>query len=118
MLDSKRSEGCYREASHHERLDAKTNLRESFITHIRETGQGQKANFSGQHYHIVTLDYRPTPQGQALKAKVRAASPVWGLPGRGCRLTRGCADCSEASRAQEAPAQVGAAMPIPKPMRP
>ena len=94
MLDSKRSEGCYREASHHERLDAKTNLRESFITHIRETGQGQKANFSGQHYHIVTLDYRPTPQGQALKAKVS-------MP------TRVCADCSEASRAQEAPAGWG-----------
>ena len=43
---------------------------EELLNHKRETGKGgAKRGASGEHYNILTLDYKPTPEGQKLRMK-------------------------------------------------
>ena len=52
IIDQRRREKLYREASHHMKLDDKINQHDQLLRYKREKKQGQKANFSGYHYQV------------------------------------------------------------------
>jgi hypothetical protein len=62
----KQEQNYQRDKANWDRVIAAEEKKETMLAKKREMGG---SNTSGQHYNIMTLDYRDTPQGQALKAK-------------------------------------------------
>ena len=53
-----------------DQMKAAQQRHEDLLQYKRETGKGgAKKSASGEHYNILTLDYKPTPEGQRLKMK-------------------------------------------------
>lgn len=62
----KQEQSYLRDKANWDRVIAAEEKKESMLARKREIGG---PNTSGQHYNIMTLDYKSTPEGQALKAK-------------------------------------------------
>ena len=66
VYQQKQEESYQRDKANWDKVISAEEKKETMLARKREQGG---SNSSGQHYNIMTLDYRDTPQGQALKAK-------------------------------------------------
>lgn len=66
VYQQKQEQNFMRDKANWDKLISADEKKEAMLAKKREQGG---SNTSGQHYNIMTLDYKETPQGQALKAK-------------------------------------------------
>ncbi|KAL6758886.1 hypothetical protein V8C86DRAFT_2586965 [Haematococcus lacustris] len=77
MYEKRRVANYHREVDFAQRNEQAHQRAEGVYERKREAGQGgSRRNASSQAYNILTLDYAPTPDGQALKQKVRHQQPT------------------------------------------
>uniref|UniRef100_A0A7S0UNQ3 Uncharacterized protein n=1 Tax=Polytomella parva TaxID=51329 RepID=A0A7S0UNQ3_9CHLO len=69
IYEMKRLERYEKEQTRWKKIESVERRQEAHFQNARETGIGAHANLSSEHYNILTLDYKNTPQGQALKQK-------------------------------------------------
>lgn len=72
----------YREAQRLGQMESTLRQEQEKYQQRRDTGTGNRRNQSQVQYDLMTLDYKSTPGGQALKQQVRA-----GGPGQSCGQT-------------------------------
>lgn len=68
----------YREAQRLGQMESTLRQEQEKYQQRRDTGTGNRRNQSQVQYDLMTLDYKSTPGGQALKQQVRA----WGRGSR------------------------------------
>lgn len=70
----------YREAQRLGQMESTLRQEQEKYQQRRDTGTGNRRNQSQVQYDLMTLDYKSTPGGQALKQQVRGCGE--GVPGR------------------------------------